>query len=539
MLNILTERIIQFDHSDGNRTDASLPDIYASLMADNVSAFPALRPHQRHAWHAFLVQLGAMAMHRAGTDTPPDTAGQWLSLLRSLTPDYPDDEPWHLVVGDITKPAFMQPPARSSERERDYQNEVATPDGLDMLVTSKNHDLKSSVARRYEIDDWVFVLVALQTMEGYGGAKNYGISRMPSGYGNRPAFSITPSGRVGVHVRRDLMALLEHRPTILGEYPVYSLTDSGICMVWTQPWDGEKSEGLSPGDLDPFYIEICRRIRLHQKPGRLYAVRATSNGRRIIDMKGLTGDPWAPVSNNTNPKGTPPAFLGPRRFGYERVVDGLTSPDWKQPVLMRVARCDRDYNGDMQLVARGMVRGEGGTDGYHERVITLRPKIIQAFGRANGPKELGDLARERIEQIGKVKGILRHAIATFMARGNSNDTSGEQRSLSNPWADKLDEIIDAHFFEDLQTEFEAVDSDKRKAIRNEWLRNGKDGVVDHAEQILITAENALPCLSIHRYKARVRADSVFWGRLHGSNGLPFLFEKPDKENEECLNNNQT
>ena len=167
MLNILTERIIQFDHSDGNRTDASLPDIYASLMADNVSAFPALRPHQRHAWHAFLVQLGAMAMHRAGTDTPPDTAGQWLSLLRSLTPDYPDDEPWHLVVGDITKPAFMQPPARSSERERDYQNEVATPDGLDMLVTSKNHDLKSSVARRYEIDDWVFVLVALQTMEGY------------------------------------------------------------------------------------------------------------------------------------------------------------------------------------------------------------------------------------------------------------------------------------------------------------------------------------------------------------------------------------
>ena len=137
MLNILTEPVIRFDWAGGPGTEASLPEIYAELMADSVSAFPALRPHQRHAWHAFLVQLGTMAMHRAGTDTPPDTAEQWLSLLRSLTPDYPDDEPWHLVVDDITKPAFMQPPARSSEREKDYQNKVVTPDELDMLVTSK------------------------------------------------------------------------------------------------------------------------------------------------------------------------------------------------------------------------------------------------------------------------------------------------------------------------------------------------------------------------------------------------------------------
>ena len=537
MFNLLTEPLIRIDTSRRGRIDAWLPEVYAALMAEQpenqVIAFPALRPHQRHPWHAFLVQLGAMAMHRGEVEMPPTTAAEWLTLIRGLTPDYPDDEPWHLVVEDITKPAFMQPPARSPERENDYQHEAATPDEVDMLVASKNHDLKKSVARRYQIDDWIFALVALQTMDGYGGAKNYGISRMPSGYGNRPAFSITPSESVGVHVRRDLMALLEHRPMILGEYPMYSISDSGICMVSTQPWDGEKSEGLLPGDLDPFYIEICRRIRLHQEPGRLYAVRATSSGRRIIDMKGLTGDPWAPVSNNTNPKGTPPAFLGPRRFGYERVIDGLTSPDWKQPALLRIAKSDKDYYGDMQLVARGMVRGEGGTNGYHERVIPLTQKTIQAFGRVGGFKELGDLARERIEQIGTVKSILRHAVATFATWGDSERTNNVLRSRAqdnllrkkvDEWAYKLDEIVDAEFFDHLQTEFES-DEEERQAIRNTWLRNGKDGVVDHASNILRDAENTLPSRTIHSYRALVQADSVFWGRLHGPDGLPFLFRK--------------
>ena len=91
MLNILTEPVIRFDWTGGFSSDVSLPEVYAELMADSVVAFPALRPHQRHAWHAFLVQLGAMAMHRADIATPPTTAAEWLTLLQGLTPDYPDD----------------------------------------------------------------------------------------------------------------------------------------------------------------------------------------------------------------------------------------------------------------------------------------------------------------------------------------------------------------------------------------------------------------------------------------------------------------
>ena len=188
MYNFLTDPMMRIVKSEGSRGSASLPEVYASLVADLVEAFPALRPHQRHAWHAFLVQLGAMAMHRAGIGEPPDEPEVWLSIIRGLTADFPNDEPWQLMVDDITRPAFMQPPSRSIDRESDYKNTVLTPDELDMLVTSKNHDLKSAVAIESAVDDWLYALITLQTMEGFSGQGNYGISRMNGGMSSRPAF---------------------------------------------------------------------------------------------------------------------------------------------------------------------------------------------------------------------------------------------------------------------------------------------------------------------------------------------------------------
>ena len=527
---ILEDPLIRISKSNGALVRASLPAVYAALMRDEVDAFPALRPHQRHAWHAFLVQLGALAIHRAGLNEPPDNADEWRRILRGLTPDFPDDEPWQLVVEDITRPALMQPPARSDDRLKDYKTAVSTPDGLDMLVLSKNHDIKSAVAMQAEADDWIFALITLQTMEGYAGRGNYGISRMPSGYGNRPAFSITPSERHGLHFKRDVEGLREHRLSLLEEYP---MSHAGIGLVWIIPWDGTKAEALLLTALDPFYIEICRRIRLQCQGEKLKATRANSSFRRIVDVKGLTGDPWAPTSRVLNKQGTPTAFLGPRKLGYARVVDGLTSPDWGQPYLLRPVRSERESLGTMRLVARGMVRGEGGTEGYHERIIPLKPKTMQALGRARGAQELGDIAKDRITQIGIVQSILRHAVATLAAHGYSDpkmhrNGNPSPNDLARPWVAQLDAVVDSSFFEDLQTEFEA-DPSERKDIRNRWLMNGQDGVVDLARNILFRAEGAFPCPAIHRYRARANAKSVFEGRLPGPKGLPILFDKAEEE----------
>ena len=178
--------------------------------------------------------------------------------MRGLTPDFPDNEPWQLVVDDITRPAFMQPPASSEDKLTDYKSSVETPDELDMLVTSKNHDVKSTVAVASEYDDLILALISLQTSEGFSGAGNYGVSRMNGGLGSRPAFSVTPSTRFGIHVRRDIVVLLERRDDLLDNAP---MREEGADLLWTLPWDGTKVESLLLNDLDPLYIEVCRRIQ--------------------------------------------------------------------------------------------------------------------------------------------------------------------------------------------------------------------------------------------------------------------------------------
>ena len=514
--NILTEPIIRYV-GDSPKLGA-LPGVLSALMRDEVIAFPALRPHQRHPWHAFLVQLGALAIYNSGSSEIPREASDWLRLIRNLTPDFKNDEPWHLVIDDIAKPAFMQPPASSGERLSDYKSTVITPDQLDMLVTSKNHDLKSAVALSGGPDDWLFALISLQTQEGFSGAGNYGISRMNGGLGCRPAFSVTPSARPGGHVRRDVEALLERRERLLDDYPMH---ERGIQLLWLQSWDGAKVESLSLDDLDPFYIEVCRRIRLQSgHRNRIHARRATSKAPRVEArmMKGDTGDPWTPV----DPKESKSLTLSSAGFNYRRTAEYLT--DWRWSPLMELTRAERNSPQPMMLVARGMVRGQGKTEGYHERIVPFRERVMRAIGRPGGVEELGDLARDRIEEIRRVQRILRHAVSVFASGGKTDGVGEEYRDRANPWANRLDEIVDFAFFDELQEEYEAGVDDRRR-IRHEW----QDGVIKSARGLLRQAQDTLPCPAIQRYRAQVRSDSVFEGRMRSNNGFPHLFDHVDTE----------
>ena len=517
MLNILTEPLVRISAAQGARL-ASLPQVYAALMKDAVEAFPALRSHQRHAWHSFLVQLAAMALHRAGVSEPSTDAARWAELIRGLTPEYPDDEPWRLVEDDIIKPAFMQPPASSPDLGKDFKSVVPTPDELDMLVTSKNHDLNASAGAQASADDWIFALITLQTMEGFGGAGNYGISRMNGGLGSRPAFSLAPTGGPGAHVKRDIEVLLSD----------YSLGSGTRDLLWLLPWDGASAQRLLPTELAPLYIEVCRRIRLQRdKVGNIHAVRTSSKAARIEgkEIKGRTGDPWTP--HNPNRDGLPLTLSG-GGFNYKRVKEYLA--DWDPPDLLKPTVSEQRSDETMQLIARGMVRGQGKTEGYFERAIPIRSRTRGALLRRSGRdsmEDLGELAKRRIDRIAIVQRILSHAIQTFAARGDSDNVSPEHRQFARPWLSRLDEIIDERFFDDLQDEFEATDDTARESIHHEWLR---DFVAPQARRILGDATDSLPCPSIHRYRARENAIGLFEGRLRGNGGLPFLFDDSQENN---------
>ena len=92
-MNLITDSILTL--SGGERV--ALPELFAALSRGEVRGFPALRPHQRPAWHMFLVQLGALALWTAGRDDLPEDAADWSASLRKLTEDRADDAPWRLL----------------------------------------------------------------------------------------------------------------------------------------------------------------------------------------------------------------------------------------------------------------------------------------------------------------------------------------------------------------------------------------------------------------------------------------------------------
>ena len=509
--NILTDDIIRFGAVGGVKL-ASLPETCAALMRDEVESFPALRPHQRHAWHAFVVQLGAMALHRAELVEPPTDAEKWREIIRGLTPGFPDDEPWRLVVDDITKPAFMQPPASSADRSADFKpkDDFHTPDSLDMLVTAKAHDLKPAVAADANYDDWLFALVTLQTMEGYMGRGNYGIARMNGGASSRPSFSITPSQRIGAHARRDIEALLPRHDAIAEKF---LMAYDGVGLLWTEAWDGTKREALNIDRLDPFFIEICRRVRLRvDDDGGIYGSRANSSSERLNakQLNGLTGDPWTPISRSG--KTAKALTLSQSGFNYRRIAECMRSAEWTKPDLLKPTRAELRSGNDMFLVARGMTRGMGKTQGYHERIVHLRHATTARMMSRDGESLLGDISKSRIDQIGKVQAALRHAISVYLAGGENK--AGDPRA--RVWANRLDEAVSADFFDDLQDEFEADTEDERDRIRDKvWGPK----VYKTARDILSDAQAALPCKAIRRYRAQVASDSVFRRRMRGDNRI--------------------
>ena len=358
---------------------------------------------------------------------------------------------------------------------------------------------------------------------------------MNGGLGNRSSFALAPSTlKPGAHVQRDIEALLEFLPGILDSHQG---SHSGHSLLWTMPWDGNPAEALTLNSLNPLFVEICRRIRLQADVrGLIHGVRTSSKAARIEakSLNGLTGDPWALVDRRDK-KGDKALTLPGSGFTYKRVAEYLTSADYGGPVLLSPTREETHSQETMELVARAMVRGQGKTEGYHERRIPVRHRLRSAMLRRNATdlSDAATISQERIEDVSKIQRILSHAIQTFENRGDSTNTKPEQTERARTWMDRLDEIVDATFFDDLQEELEADVAD-RTATRARWLLNESDpkGVIDHARGLLYDAEDSLPCPAIHYYKARTAAEGLFEGRIRGGSGFPDLFPDPNEEAQE-------
>jgi CRISPR system Cascade subunit CasA len=496
--SLLTEPLIRYRRAaDGGTVHASLPQLFVALAADEVRDYPALRPHQRHPWHAFLVQLAAIALHKANRNTPFETAQEWHDALLALTPDDPDGAAWCLV-SPPSRPALLQA-AVVGGSIAEWKSAVFAADEIDMLVTSKNHDIKASRARRSQPEDWLFALLSLQTQEGFLGAGNYGISRMNGGFASKPGVGVAAVGLHGARWTRDFSALLAQRERTAEACSLQA--DGGLALVWLAPWDGLGS--LSFSRLDPFYIEICRRIRLQSACDEISAIGTGSKVARIAakELNGLTGDAWTPI----DVEGGKALTITAKGFHYELVSELMFSGNYQPPVAHNLAK---PANGQgLVLIAQGISRGKGKTEGYHERRVPISAKA-RSILTSNQKDSLARLAGQRIIVIEKMRKLLWVSLVILFNSGKSGDSSKSDEVKATRCSDPFEKAEDARFFDDLNEEIDATDS---TAQRLQWML----GLVQRAEAILKLAFVAGPRSGIQKYRAQSAALSRFHNALHG------------------------
>ncbi len=499
--NLLDEALIRWRcAARGELHCSSLPALLVALAADTVRDFPALRPHQRHPWHAFLAQLAAIALHRAGQAEPWRESADWQAALLALTPDDADGAAWCLV-SPPERPALLQPPV-PGERVDDWKNVLHAADELDMLVTSKNHDLKGARAYRAEPDDWLFALVSLQTQEGFLGAGNYGISRMNGGFASRPGVGIAPAGAWGARWRADVQTLLAQHDAIADQQGFAA--DTGHALLWMQPWAG--TDSLAMASLDPLYIEICRRVRLTANGDRLGARVTGSKAARVAgkDRNGITGDAWTPV-DAADGKALTVSGAG---FEYKLMAELLTGGRFTQGAAWRLDGWPRDAS--LQLIAQAAVRGQGKTEGYHERRVPISPKLRS---RLAGPQRVAvaEMAKQRIAAIAALRKLLWSSLVILFANGDGDDRNDSLSDKAGRFARPFEQGEDARFFDDLALEAEAEDAE-RPALRVQWLLS----LVERAAGVLEQSFDAGPRSAMQRYKARAAAFNRFHGALRGA-----------------------
>lgn len=508
-MNLLTDPLLRVQTRAELRS-MNLPALLEALGRDEVEHLVGIQRHQEDAFHVFLCYLAGAVLSRQESKDPVQDQDFWRRGLRTLAGEA-GDAAWTLVVDDLSRPAFMQPPLPPEDHQK-LKPKAETPDALDLLVTSKNHDVKQNRATRSHPDSWVYALVSVQTMDGFAGQGNRGISRMNSGYGNRSVVELIRTRRPGGRWRDAVARLLEHRRDVLAG--PYGYDPQGLVLVWTELWDGGTSLPLSR--LDPFYVEICRRLRLRGSDAAV--VRAdflSSSADRIAakELRGMVGDAWLPVdlgppdarragekALTVSPAGLTPELL--RRLVF---ADGLELTPLQKPMP--------DWRGDLWLRVSVLVRGQGITEGFHEREIPIPPRAQRRlFGQRGALKStpLAALAKSATEIAGQMQNrVLKPAVFTYL-EGAPEKLQFDRDSVQAWWT-RFEQRFVSLWFDGYFPWLWSVPDDFDEEVQlHEWTVRMRD----LARRVLREVEQTMPQHAGFPYRIRVRAEQRFLGALY-------------------------
>ncbi len=505
-MNLLTDPLFRVVTAKG-MARLSLPGILYKLGQNEISHFVGIQQHQYDPFHVFLCYLAGAIMAKNNGSVPVQSESFWLKELLKLSGTAGYDA-WQLISDDDAKPAFMQPPLPSGAKKT--TSTINTPDQLDLFVTAKNHDLKRNRAALAELDTWIYALISLQTMSGFSGRGNHGISRMNSGYGNRAIVELTRERSPGQRWIDAVKRLSEHREYILRE--PFGFNPTGLVLVWLEPWDGGTS--LELATLDPFYIEICRRIRLRGQTHVEYAEFYPSTQPRISakELNGVVGDPWLPIELRGISQAKksaiktltfPPAGITAEHMRRLIFEDELQLSALQKPMA--------NWKGDLWLSASVLVRGQGVTEGFHYwEVLIPENKTLSIFRRSLERDTLEKLSREAITSVATMQyRILKPSVFAYALGAPQNF------NLDDPFGNSVWTRASRHFeslwsLEYFPWLFSVPEIfDEQKEI-SRWVM-----ILEKiALQVLNEVEQSMANHSGRQYRVRTEARNRFWGGFY-------------------------
>jgi len=213
-------------------------------------------------------------------------------------------------------------------------------------------------------------------------------------------------------------------------------------------------------------------------------------------MNGVIGDPWTPVDK----KNAKALTVNERGFSYQKLHKLLFTGDYEKPLTMKTTAAERD---GAFVIATTLVRGQGKTDGWHNRIVPVPSKAIHLFGSSSERNELSMRAQEQVNTASDVqKFVLYPALRALLTA--DGDEKVEPTKITR-WTNAYNADVDDVFFPYL---WEALDLPRDEA-RLRWQKQ----MFNFARKQLEDAIGSTPLPSIRRYRAISAAESIFYGSI--------------------------
>jgi CRISPR system Cascade subunit CasA len=285
---------------------------------------------------------------------------------------------------------------------------------------------------------------------------------------------------------------------------IYGLKNRAVVLTWLSHWDRDGHQYLIK-DLEPWFIETARALRLQPFERGLIALGATSKARQIGPKSlenGDVGDPWMPLNTQDKKKGISALTLSKEGWTPQLLTNLLFKKGYRLTPLQE----PRPGEGVAWFVASCLARSQGKTEGFHRVEIPVPPKVQMTLSHKPKRDTLGHLAEALLTDAGNVKSAFTAAL-TMLTEGGPEKPDFERidkwlKQAGNDFARRWEAL----FFPTLWRGAEEA----HETVRSDW----QQALVDAAQALLNEAHERMPLPTNRTWRAITQGQKTFREQLY-------------------------